>query len=860
MSLISDTDFLIHSLRLSYLRDVEDVYGSRIISLDPTIYNSNPYIHSSGLADSERWPEIDMPASPNISEDEAERPTGFPGARLKHTQTIMGGRSGGMGLRVHGKRHSTSKRMSMSDTPRQGDLTVQNFVANGALNDGHDLEMPKPNKDVNGLLKLPDEPEQAGGSNVVVDVKVVEPTVQEEAPVQRVVQFIPKFKNAKEMEERRRERMAARRRGPNGALGGPTAPLAPPEPQRKPSLNFDTSSDEDMVHIVADSSSNSDFGDSDMENEFDPEFTARGIHSDSVSDASLPSIATSSVAGFTGNTRPRLSPVDESSGGAGHHQHHHHSSNAPNTQRSASDAITGAKSSSSRRPSVPPRAGSANAALQTNSSNPQASSEASLFSRKRVPPLRPQKSSLSAMLAASGSLSNNPFAEIYSSISGRGESASTNVLVYFPHSSQPSKGMDLNVRKDATVEEVIGFALWTYWEEGWLPRLDEGLTEEKDPEKWAIRMSAVGWILRITEEDGEVDDDFPPPDRTGKISKFNADAYAVLEANAAQIAQNQILESKIQRPTKPPTTKRPSAGDKSSSTLNLPSTGAAVVGSASASFLATSALGSVPLSTSLGPSTQGPQMFLRIRIADQADAVHFSTTIPVSAGMYMQEVLEAVCRKRGISNKSSDYALLIADMKIFIPLDRTVASLQGRRELVLVKRSALPQLGVDVLRAGRTTDPNASIFKRMSDAAPEVKLSAAMDFTAAYKKYTVYRKLPMLVTRQEKTLAIDGGYVHIMPPRTAKAVFDSGRTSSYHIKSISECHHSTKSPHMFKLVLNRASGDKRYYFEAENAKSAEFWLTVSLLSGEIVQTVKSLKTALERSSTISKARRSRQAV
>ncbi len=68
--------------------------------------------------------------------------------------------------------------------------------------------------------------------------------------------------------------------------------------------------------------------------------------------------------------------------------------------------------------------------------------------------------------------------------------------------------MDLNVRRDATVEEVIGFALWTYWEEGWKPKLDEGLNGEDD-EQWATHLSAVGWILRITEDDGEVDDDFP---------------------------------------------------------------------------------------------------------------------------------------------------------------------------------------------------------------------------------------------------------------------------------------------------------------------------------------------------------------
>lgn len=55
----------------------------------------------------------------------------------------------------------------------------------------------------------------------------------------------------------------------------------------------------------------------------------------------------------------------------------------------------------------------------------------------------------------------------------------------------------------------------------------------------------------------------------------------------------------------------------------------------------------------------------------------------------------------------------------------------------------------------------------------------------------------------------------------AKAVFDhGGKTSSYHIKSIADCQQSQKSSALFKLVLNRASGNKRYDFEAESPKLA----------------------------------------
>ena len=114
--------------------------------------------------------------------------------------------------------------------------------------------------------------------------------------------------------------------------------------------------------------------------------------------------------------------------------------------------------------------------------------------------------------------------------------------------------------------------------------------------------------------------------------------------------------------------------------------------------------------------------------------------------MYMQEALEFVCRRRKIPNPN-DYALLLADKSILIPLDRTVASLQGNRELLLVKRSMLPG---DILKgAVKSTDPNgvfihailssqlclmetASIFKRMSDT-PEVQYSSVADYTSGYK-------------------------------------------------------------------------------------------------------------------------------
>ncbi|KIY70575.1 hypothetical protein CYLTODRAFT_487987 [Cylindrobasidium torrendii FP15055 ss-10] len=782
MALISDTDYLIHRLRLTYLREVEDPYGPRVVALDDA-HTSNPYILASSLADADKWPELLMPTSPQLSED--EEPAKLGGAtKLKYTTTIMGGRTGGLGLRTNGKRLSTSKRASTlgGGTPRPPDAT-KNLLGASAPVQEHILSEDN------------DIPDQARSAEPDVNVHVMEPTVVEEAPVAKPPpQFVPRFKMAKEMEKRRMQRMAQRK-------GLPVQ------------VSFDDSSSEDV-----ESSDDSDFpkqadNDSMDDDEFDPDFAATTTRpSSSASDMDMDSIMSMSDPedGSPDMRRPRISPVSERT----------------RKMLPKSHSPSKAYETRIRKTSAPPRM------LQ------QSSFANDIFFARRpiAQTVQPQTSALSAMLKTSGT-NTNPFSETYASISGRSEGAAT-VQVFFPHAKEPrGRPMELNIRKDATVEEVVGFALWTYCEEGWLPKLDEGLSGEDD-EQWETRMSTIGWIMRITEDDGEIDDDFPPPDRLGKAVKFNADGFAVIEATPAQIAQNRVLEGKIQRRPSRTAKKKPQV--QSEKQLSLPT-------AAGASGPSSAILGSVPLSTSFGLSTYGPQMFLRIRLADAVGPGHVSTTIPVSSEMYMQEALEMVCKKRNVDNPK-EWALLLPDRSMVIPLDRTVASLQGKRELIIVRRD---MLNPDLLKApGKTTDPNASIFKRISDTPAADALSSALDFTNAYKKYTISRKMPMLVAKQEKTLAIDPPYIHIMPStnKGKAAVFDTGKTYSYHIKSIADCQQSTKSSSVFKLVLNRGSGGtKRYDFEADSPK----------LAGEIVQTVKNMKTAMERTGTLNKSRRSR---
>lgn len=192
--------YLVHSLRLSYLRNVDDPYGGRLISLSPS-YTSNPYILAASLADVHRWPELEYPSSPPISDDESEAPgqlsPGPSGATgLKHHQTIMGNRSGAFGLRVSGRRASTSKRASLA-----------------AKRNNERSDAPPPH--VNFIVANDADTRPVTSEHGDAPQPPPQPTINKEdvppEPPQKEVHFVPNFKGAAEMEARRRLRMMARR-------------------------------------------------------------------------------------------------------------------------------------------------------------------------------------------------------------------------------------------------------------------------------------------------------------------------------------------------------------------------------------------------------------------------------------------------------------------------------------------------------------------------------------------------------------------------------------------------------------------------------------------------------------------------
>ncbi|KAH7105112.1 stress-activated map kinase interacting protein 1-domain-containing protein [Auriculariales sp. MPI-PUGE-AT-0066] len=799
MSLISDPEYIVHTLRLNYLRSISDPYGPRILTIGHT-YPQNAHI--------------------------------FPlGARLKHTQTIMGPhRTGLMGPRVDGSRRSS----------RLGTSQVNTQLAQ--LSNRVDLAaVPSPTRtkrsDSEPLPSARPAPTSTAQPNSEADENTPaapDATLTRAQSTRRGATLAPitvRIPSAEEMEGRRRPRYRAHFSSP----------------ERKP--------DEIVAQVAAVENDGTLSGEEDEEGDDmdEDELMLQGVGDDY--DEPLPSSTSDNISLMSGaslvstsavarnlrepagpSTRGRLSPVSEA-----HNQKQQPTGQAPHPSSRRQGSINQpiARGSPTKTSSNGPDPASRK--LHTTPSQQRVTSPvpSSLpvlsFAKVQIAGATPKRSALTALLAAQNA-TDNPFAELYSLIAARSDAQGMKLTV-FVHFARSMTKLVVNVRKDASVEEVIGHALFMYWEEKKEPKLDADLTPDAEEARNA-RFSAVGWSLRIAEFDGEPDEDFPAPDRARRIGTFGQH-FALQLASAQQIKHHVEQEAKIQRrPSRVMVAKKktaPSTAANAESAAPTPPPQLDGLKVPSSLVLPPSSTVSTSMLNNIMPGSvgvTGEEILLKVHVANKTDDLAY-VTVKVTPATYMQEVLEQAARKRRWTDLA-DAVLLTQDMKIVIPLDRTVASLQGNRHIVLARRSYFNQLGISGIRQfGRSTDPNASIFKRASEVPEARSTSGALtDVTTAYKKFTVQRKLPMILKRQERVLAIDGDYVHIMPSQAGRGPFliDNMKTSSYHVKSISNVL-NVKNSATFRLSVGRETGEKQYEFEAESDK----------LCAEIVQSIRQLQ-------------------
>ncbi|BGO95058.1 hypothetical protein NBRC10512_006477 [Rhodotorula toruloides] len=452
-----------------------------------------------------------------------------------------------------------------------------------------------------------------------------------------------------------------------------------------------------------------------------------------------------------------------------------------------------------------------------------------------------QKSALSLLLSSASTASSkpyNPFSRLYQSCISRspGPDPSTlNLALYFPFSSRPSQPLKIRVKRDVTVEEVIGAGLWAYWEDdGREPKLDGENIGVKPGEAEEGR-ETTRWNLRIVEEDGEVDEDFPALDRMRNVSAFSFTEFAIVRATGQQIEDNATKQASIvRRPSRilstgPTATASgtPSRRHSNVPTPHGPGTATPVPPDAGGN-------GIIEPSTCAAGSALAVPVELKVEVLLQYEE-RSEIEVQVPSDMYIADLLDHICKR--ISPipppHPRDCALVVrlSDGDIVAPLDRTVSSLGEHHTLVLVPRSQVGAVGLR-RRDARSADPSESIFTSAQPNQPAQRgLPTALEVVAPYQHFNVLRKLPMsLGGRHARVIAIDGDYLHFMPPDDGRGGGGgthllggtSGRTTSFHISQVHTCKISRRSASSFKIVVHtNRSVDKRYDFEAESPAFAQ---------------------------------------
>jgi hypothetical protein len=79
--------------------------------------------------------------------------------------------------------------------------------------------------------------------------------------------------------------------------------------------------------------------------------------------------------------------------------------------------------------------------------------------------------------------------------------------------------------------------------------------------------------------------------------------------------------------------------------------------------------------------------------------------------MYIADLTDVLCKKKRLQPPTTAWVLCLADLTLVLPLDRTVASLEGRTDLALVRRQWAVEHGlrIDDRRGG---DPSGKASDR----------------------------------------------------------------------------------------------------------------------------------------------------
>ncbi|KAI9880200.1 MAG: hypothetical protein M1830_004786 [Pleopsidium flavum] len=473
-----------------------------------------------------------------------------------------------------------------------------------------------------------------------------------------------------------------------------------------------------------------------------------------------------------------------------------------------------------------------------------------------LPPPRPISviqpvSALGLAIKARRKKPANPL-EAFARLSGKGIPEPLLIKIYAPFSENPDKPYDMPLQrtvKDSnsggnlpvTVADTIGLSLWIYNEEGLKPPIQ------------GDGMNVNRWTMRMV-EDGEVEFDFPALGRTRPIADFTSnnnraatrgrgkgklyDEFALVGATEDQFKENErltpnttqasttaeddIIENPpLQQPQIPQQPPAKSVGPRFNPVLGQP-------------FISTlrnnsTAPADSPTITTHSTPRMGATKLLKIRFTSP-EAFAQTNTIEVTTDTYIAEVLDTVCKKWGLDK--AHHILKVTGTNTVAPLDRTVEAIGARTDLDLIRRRFGNEGPLSLTGSPGSSSPNAPLLltsetPKKNKRGMQMLHSLAqkqdpLGNTANYKKFNVVRKQPMsFSSSHQRILLIDDDYMHIMPGETGKTLFDTGaKTTTIPFSSVVGCKVSRRHPKTFRVVVFKERETKRYDFEAQSVAEA----------------------------------------
>lgn len=315
--------------------------------------------------------------------------------------------------------------------------------------------------------------------------------------------------------------------------------------------------------------------------------------------------------------------------------------------------------------------------------------------------------------------------------------------------------LQLCVRKDASVHQVIGYVLHL----------------RKKTE------SPNAFNMRLVEDDGEVDDDFPALERLRPIGSYSVDEVALVDASPAERAKNE---------GQTPFQQAPAARDRTDVVTRV-------------------------------------YMFPFDQILSK---VYWTDTL--SPSVPVETVLSRVCEAKNLDQDG--YVLRLASSRAVPALGATLASLHpralsqpdvNRNELVLmlelVPNRAMQDETTRSPTKPRVVDSGHSVTSEGSLTPGVPSMPTILFQKLGYYKYRVWRRQQVaFLGRQERELAIDGEYVYIMPP-SDRSLLEQPKTTTFHIRQVIKCKQSSKVATYLKIFVMKQTGPKRYDIDCVNA-------------------------------------------